>query len=214
MILHNARLVFSDRIARGDLRVRGGRIEAIATEPLAREPEEEFIDLGGQFASPGFIDLHIHGALERNTMEADPEAFRTICRFHAAGGTTSLALTTITATTEASSGSDGAGASMPTRAAVRSSSRRTGHQSPTSAVAAPSAQPHRSLVASVSSAWRAASMLDSVSAAPGVLGVGPTAAVSRTRYRRSRSKPSAARVSHVCARAPGQRSSAISMRPG
>ena len=50
----------------------------------------------------------------------------------------------ITSITEASSGSDGAGASIPTRDAARSSRRRIGHQSPTSAVAAPSAQPLRS----------------------------------------------------------------------
>jgi N-acetylglucosamine-6-phosphate deacetylase len=100
MILHNARLVLSDRVARGELRVRGGRIEAVSTDPLPREPDEELIDLGSQFVAPGFIDLHIHGALERDTMEADAEAFRTICRFHAGGGTTSLALSTITATTE------------------------------------------------------------------------------------------------------------------
>src|SRR5688572_203086 len=100
MILHNARLVFHDRIARGDLRIREGRIDAVATEALPAERGEDLIDLGGQFVSPGFIDMHIHGALERDTMEADAEAFRTICRFHAAGGTTSLALTTITATAD------------------------------------------------------------------------------------------------------------------
>ena len=69
----------------------------------------------------------------------------------------------ITAITEASSGSEGAGASIPTRDAARSSRRRIGHQSPMSAVAAPSAQPLRSDFARVSSAWRAATRLDSVS---------------------------------------------------
>ncbi|PYJ08060.1 MAG: N-acetylglucosamine-6-phosphate deacetylase, partial [Verrucomicrobia bacterium] len=38
-----------------------------------------------------------HGALGRDTMEATPEAFRTICDYHATGGTTSLLLTTVTA---------------------------------------------------------------------------------------------------------------------
>ena len=96
----------------------------------------------------------------------------------------------IIATTDASSGSEGAGASVPARAAARSRKRRTGHQSPISAVAAPSAQPSRSDVASVSRACRAATRLASVSAAPGVLGSGPTAAVSLNRYRRSRSNAS------------------------
>lgn len=53
--------------------------------------------MAGQFLAPGFIDMHIHGALQHDTMEADPEAFAAICRHHARGGTTSLALTTLTA---------------------------------------------------------------------------------------------------------------------
>ena len=57
-------------------------------------------DLSGRFLAPGFIDLHIHGALRRDSMEADPEAFKTICRYHASGGTTALALTTVCATSE------------------------------------------------------------------------------------------------------------------
>ena len=65
--------------------------------------------------------------------------------------------------------------------------RRIGHQSPTSAAAAPSAQPRRSDVARISSALRWAFSAASVSAAPGVLGSGPTADVRRTRNRRSRS---------------------------
>ena len=101
------------------------------------------------------------------------------------------------AVTDAASGSDGAGVSTPKRAATRSSKRRIGHQSPTSAVAAPSAQPFRSDIARVSSAWRAASKPASVSPAPGVLGSGPTAEVSRTRYSRSRSKASLARESQA-----------------
>ena len=55
------------------------------------------VDLSGNYLAPGFIDLHIHGALGRDTMEASPEAFRTICDYHASGGTTSLLLTTVTA---------------------------------------------------------------------------------------------------------------------
>jgi N-acetylglucosamine-6-phosphate deacetylase len=59
--------------------------------------EHEIIDLNGNYLAPGFIDLHVHGALGRDTMEASAEAFRSICDFHASGGTTSLLLTTATA---------------------------------------------------------------------------------------------------------------------
>jgi len=100
MILSNARLVFADRLARGHVRVTDGKIAALseqALEPLAGEP---VIDLGGQFLAPGFIDIHIHGAQRRDAMEATAEAFAAICRHHARGGTTALALTTVTATSE------------------------------------------------------------------------------------------------------------------
>jgi N-acetylglucosamine-6-phosphate deacetylase len=47
--------------------------------------------------APGLIDLHIHGALGRDAMEASTDAFEAICRYHALGGTTALVLTTVSA---------------------------------------------------------------------------------------------------------------------
>ncbi len=60
-------------------------------------PAGSVVDLSGNYVAPGFIDLHVHGALGRDTMEASAEAFRAICHYHASGGTTSLLLTTATA---------------------------------------------------------------------------------------------------------------------
>jgi N-acetylglucosamine-6-phosphate deacetylase len=80
----------------GDLRVRDGKIVAIGPR-LESEPDEKAIDAQGLTLSPGFIDLHVHGALGCDAMDATPEAFRTICRYHATGGTTTLALTTVCA---------------------------------------------------------------------------------------------------------------------
>lgn len=98
-LVQNARLVFPDRIEpRGDLRVVDGKIASVAPA-LSPEPGEKVHDVAGRYLAPGFIDLHIHGALGRDAMEATPEAFETICRFHASGGTTALALATITAPT-------------------------------------------------------------------------------------------------------------------
>ncbi len=102
MIFRNARLVFADRIQpQSELRVVEGRIAEVGHGPLSAGAGEEVVDLDHQFLAPGFIDLHIHGAMSRDTMEADPEAFRVICRHHASGGTTALALTTITAELDA-----------------------------------------------------------------------------------------------------------------
>lgn len=97
MLFTNGRLVFPDRIAEGlMLRVSNGRIAAI-DENIGVLPNDEVIDLCGGFLAPGFIDLHVHGARGRDTMEGTPEAFGTICEYHAGGGTTSLCLTTVTA---------------------------------------------------------------------------------------------------------------------
>src|SRR2546423_11488209 len=101
MIFTNARLIFPDGIRDGlEVVVEQGKIAGLrpsATrlrrtgEPV---PGKEVIDLSGNYLAPGFIDLHVHGALGRDTMEASADAFRTICAFHASGGTTSLPVTT------------------------------------------------------------------------------------------------------------------------
>ncbi len=97
MIFTNGRLLFPDRIADGlSLHVADGKIVALASG-IAPEIGEEVIDLAGNFLAPGLIDLHVHGALGRDTMEGTAEAFRAICDFHGGGGTTSLLLTTVTA---------------------------------------------------------------------------------------------------------------------
>lgn len=57
----------------------------------------EVIDGDGCYLAPGFIDLHVHGAMGRDAMEATPEAFAEIGRYHASGGTTAVALTTVCA---------------------------------------------------------------------------------------------------------------------
>jgi N-acetylglucosamine-6-phosphate deacetylase len=90
-----------DRIVRdGQLRIEGGLIAEVAEGAISRREGEEVIALDGLYVAPGFIDLHIHGALGRDAMEGNAEAFETICRHHAAGGTTGLCLTTIAAPIE------------------------------------------------------------------------------------------------------------------
>jgi N-acetylglucosamine-6-phosphate deacetylase len=89
----NAQLVLPDTIQRGSLDVREGKIARIAKSSAVKDA----IDLRGGYLAPGFIDLHVHGALGRDTMEGTIESFREITDFHLRGGTTSIALTTVTA---------------------------------------------------------------------------------------------------------------------
>jgi len=106
MILTNARLISPDGIRDGlEVIVEEGKIAEIRppaprlrrTGEQTRTSSKDVIDLNGNYLAPGFIDLHVHGALGRDTMDSSAEAFRTICDFHASGGTTSLLLTTATA---------------------------------------------------------------------------------------------------------------------
>ena len=104
MIFQNARLIFPDGIRDGlEVVVENGKIAAIAEDTHARAkqvdsfPPGSVLDLHGNYLAPGFIDLHVHGALGRDAMEASPEGFQTVCDYHASGGTTSLLLATATA---------------------------------------------------------------------------------------------------------------------
>ena len=95
MIFTNCRVILPDAIRDDfDVVLRDGKIaELRATAPQS----DDTIDLGGNFLAPGFVDVHVHGAIGHDVMEANADAFRAICDYHASGGTTSLLLTTATA---------------------------------------------------------------------------------------------------------------------
>jgi N-acetylglucosamine-6-phosphate deacetylase len=96
MIFRNARCIFPDGIREGlEVTVREGKIAEL--RPQSDRSGKQVVDLGGNYLAPGFVDVHIHGAVSRDTMEAATDAFRAICDYHASGGTTSLLLTTATA---------------------------------------------------------------------------------------------------------------------
>ena len=98
MEITNARLILPDAIERGSLHIRNGRIHKISKSiKPATAKSGERLDLRGGFLAPGFVDIHIHGALGRDTMEARLDAFREITEYHLQGGTTSLTLTTLSA---------------------------------------------------------------------------------------------------------------------
>ena len=74
MIFTNARLIFPDGIRDGlEIIESGGKICGIRETGLYPQPDA--CDLGGNFLAPGFVDLHLHGAVGRDTMEAPPMRF-------------------------------------------------------------------------------------------------------------------------------------------
>ena len=98
-ILSNVRLA-PDRGA-VDLHLSGGRIDGIRPAGSPAPEGARKIDGRGLTAVPGFIDLHIHGALGFDFMDASEEAYRKIGEYHATGGTTSYLPTTATESPEA-----------------------------------------------------------------------------------------------------------------
>lgn len=57
---------------------------------------DEVVDLGGLTVIPGFIDVHVHGAMGCDTMQATPESLHTMARFFARQGVTSFLAAVIT----------------------------------------------------------------------------------------------------------------------
>ncbi|HEX3282232.1 MAG TPA: N-acetylglucosamine-6-phosphate deacetylase [Pyrinomonadaceae bacterium] len=86
-LLRNARIVLSDRLPpQTNLLIRDGRIAALDGQLPDTSVSE--VDLTGCTLFPGFIDLHIHGAVGVDTMDADAAGLRRISEFLASQGVT------------------------------------------------------------------------------------------------------------------------------
>ncbi len=83
----------------GHIVIEGGTIIGLG-EGDAEVPDAVGIDAQGDYISPGFIDLHTHGAGGHDFMDRTVESFTGAARMHAAHGTTLLYPTTLTSTDE------------------------------------------------------------------------------------------------------------------
>lgn len=86
-------------IKNGTVVVENGQILGVH-EGFVDVPEAEEIDAQGQYISPGFIDIHVHGGGGADFMDGTEEAFLTVAEMHARFGTTALVPTTLTAEKE------------------------------------------------------------------------------------------------------------------
>jgi N-acetylglucosamine-6-phosphate deacetylase len=103
MLLRNARLVLDPArgVFPGWLMIRDGVIEELGLGEGIPKEDVPTVDCQGDFLAPGLIDIHAHGAMGRDAMEASGEAFETILSEHALHGTTTMLLATVAASPEA-----------------------------------------------------------------------------------------------------------------
>lgn len=96
------RVILPDRIIEdGCVVVKGDRIEEVGERSRVSPPRgAEIIEAGGNFISPGFVDIHVHGGAGSDFSDGTIEDFRKVTRFHAAGGVTSVAATTASMPTD------------------------------------------------------------------------------------------------------------------
>lgn len=91
--LVNGRVVLPDRVETGRaLVIEGGRIAGLA-DLADLGSDVERIDVGGDWITPGLLDIHTHGALRHTFNEPDPAAWAGITRENLRRGTTSLLAT-------------------------------------------------------------------------------------------------------------------------
>lgn len=97
LLIHNARLITPQGVIDGWLTIHEGKIAAFGAGSPPADALPRLIDAQGGWLLPGFIDLHVHGALGCETMDADPDGLRRMAKFYAAHGVTSFLPTTWTA---------------------------------------------------------------------------------------------------------------------
>lgn len=96
----NGKIITTHRIMpRGSLLVEDGRITGISEGTLSAAADTT-IDVEGNYISPGFIDIHIHGGGGSDFMDGTTEDFLKIAETHSRFGTTAMVPTTLTSEKE------------------------------------------------------------------------------------------------------------------
>jgi N-acetylglucosamine-6-phosphate deacetylase len=82
--------------------IEDGRIAAISTRESGELPAgARVLDFPGATLAPAFFDVHIHGAMGHDLMEATPEALKAVASFLATHGVGNFLATTVTAPMDA-----------------------------------------------------------------------------------------------------------------
>lgn len=101
-ILTAARLVAPDEVIENPIvTIEDGVIRSIASRASAGLPPGHHLDFTGGTLVPALFDVHMHGGMDHDVMEATPEAFTAIGHFLARNGVGAYLATTMTAPVDA-----------------------------------------------------------------------------------------------------------------
>jgi len=98
--IFNGNILTPYRMIKNGTVVITGRQIAQVSERDIETPDAVEIDAKGNYISPGFIDMHIHGGGGYDFMDGTEEAFLKIAETHVRYGTTSMVPTTLTSEKE------------------------------------------------------------------------------------------------------------------
>jgi len=102
LVIYNGTVLTSDHhVKDGVVVVLNSKILEIGKRGTVEEPENAMrIDAGGNFITPGMIDIHVNGAMGSDVTKVTPGSFSTMGKFFAMHGVTSFLATAITSRDE------------------------------------------------------------------------------------------------------------------
>lgn len=87
LVIHNGQVITPFRIIpNGTVEVTENKITDIYDGRVKKTDNALVIDAKGQYISPGFIDIHVHGGGGHDFMDGDAEGFLKIAELHARHG--------------------------------------------------------------------------------------------------------------------------------
>ena len=97
MLIKNVKIISPYEVLHGfGIKIKDGKIVDLNLEHLLEDTGQEVIDGGGNYLSPGFIDIHNHGNSGYDVMDSTEEALDKMGEFHLSNGVTSYLGTIIT----------------------------------------------------------------------------------------------------------------------
>lgn len=98
-VIKNAKIILRNEIIRGAILIENGKISTILEGMDLLPDADKIIDADGLFLSPGFIDIHTHGAGGYDFMDGTDEIIAA-AKTHMQHGTTTVLPTTVAASRE------------------------------------------------------------------------------------------------------------------